>query len=286
MEFLKELEESRLTRNDANIRVLTYTDCCERLYLTVLVLEVLRQYPTSVAAVQSYARRSKDPARYTKFRISGTDLYNFAYYVNGSEEALNKLKDPGAAKRQRNNTKFNAQSLEQYIEVLKNGQASRGIAEFLIRLESGLGITNADYKGIRRGVTNYSKLTGNEKKKLVTRLLFAVRAKLRSSDIIDDLEKLVQTQNLETNAVSDPEQVPSTPDMPLDSQTMALYRLLVGTKNLGKCKLFLQSAIAGRSIPNSQVEGYMPIIKMINDIVAAGPRGVSQLRMLHNRMTR
>lgn len=284
MNFIKELEESRLTRNENNVRVLTYTDCCERLYLSVLVLEVLRQYPTMMPAVKSYARRSKDPARYTKFRISGTDLYNFAYYVNGSDEALNKLKDPGAAKKTAATTKFNAQSLEQYIEVLKNGAASRGIAEFLIRLESSLNIKNSDYKNIRRGIANYTKLSKSEQSKLVTRLLFAVRAKLRSSDLIDDLEKLSQANNLETNKIVDPEQVPSTPDITLDTNTLALYRLLVGTKNLGACKLFLQTAIAGRSIPSTMVKGYMPIITMINDIVSAGPRGVAQLKMLHNRM--
>lgn len=284
MNFIKELEESRLTRNENNVRVLTYTDCCERLYLSVLVLEVLRQYPTMMPAVKSYARRSIDPARYTKFRISGTDLYNFAYYVNGSDEALNKLKDPGAAKKTAATTKFNAQSLEQYIEVLKNGAASRSIAEFLIRLESSLNIKNSDYKNIRRGIANYTKISKSEQSKLVTRLLFAVRAKLRSSDLIDDLEKLSQANNLETNKIADPEQVPSTPDITLDTNTLALYRLLVGTKNLGACKLFLQTAIAGRSIPSTMVKGYMPIITMINDIVSAGPRGVAQLKMLHNRM--
>lgn len=286
MDFLRELEESRLTRNENNVRVLTYTDCCERLYLSVLVLEVLRQYPTMSNAVQSYARRSKDPSRFTKFRISGTDLYNFAYYVNGSEEALNKLKDPGAARKTRATTKFNAQNLEQYLEVLKNGTASRGVAEFLIRFEGALNIKNADYKNIRRGIANYAKLSKGEQSKLVTRLLFAVRAKLRSSDLIDDLEKLSQARDLETNKINDPEQVPSIPDMELDTNTLALYRLLVGTKNLAMCKLFLQTAIAGRSIPSTMVKGYMPIITMIDDIVSAGPRGVAQLKMLHNRMAR
>ena len=42
LEFLEEIYEARMTRNSMDQRQLTYTDCCERLYLSLLVLEVLR----------------------------------------------------------------------------------------------------------------------------------------------------------------------------------------------------------------------------------------------------
>ena len=44
-----------------------------------------------------------------------------------------------------------------------------------------------------------------DKKKTVTRLLIASRAKLRTADIIDDLEKLAAVNDLETARVQDNE---------------------------------------------------------------------------------
>ena len=56
MQFLQELEEARMTRNDQNMKVLTYADCCERLYLTLLVLDLLKNFPNASPTVRDYAR--------------------------------------------------------------------------------------------------------------------------------------------------------------------------------------------------------------------------------------
>ena len=37
------------------------------------------------------------------------------------------------------------------------------------------------------------------------------------------------------------------------------------------------------NIPNTFLNGYMPIIKMVDDIVSAGPTYVQNLRVLHQR---
>ena len=50
-----------------------------------------------------------------------------------------------------------------------------------------------------------------------------------------------------------------------------------------QAKRFLDVAQAGQSIPSTFVNGYMPIIKMIDDIVAAGPTYVQNFRVLHKR---
>lgn len=284
MDFIKDLYESRLTRDQNNIKVLSYTDCCERLYLTVLVLELLRQYPTYSKSVRAYAEGTLGYSNYSVYRIQGTDLYNFIYYVKGSDEALSKLKDPEAAKTVAANTKLNTKSIDLYLSSLKTGSVPSRVSEFLMQLESSLRISNSDYKGVRRSIVNFSNLATVDKKQIVTRLAFAVRAKLRSSDVISDLESLIASKDLETDFINDPEQQASTPDIELTPNAINLYRLLVGTKNLAMAKRFLDLAIAGNSIPNVAVAGYMPIIKMVNDFVSAGPRGIAQLRALHNRL--
>ena len=134
MEFIQDLYEARLTRNDQNLRVLTYTDCCERLYLSLLILEVLRKFPTSSPAARRYAQDSGKYAGFDMFRMAGTDLYNFIYFVNGDERALSKLKDPGAAAQMRKRTTLPTMAVNRYLAKLANGTDIRDAAQILIRI--------------------------------------------------------------------------------------------------------------------------------------------------------
>jgi len=177
MEFLQDLYEARLTRNDQNIRVLTYTDCCERLYLSLLILEVLRKFPTSANAAKQYAQNTGKYAGFNMFRMSGTDLYNFIYFVNGDEKALNKLKDPGAAAQMRRRTTLPTMVVNRYLAKLANGSNITDSAQMLISVENSLSISNQEYKQVRRNITNLSSLSTALVKKTVTRLVIAARAK-------------------------------------------------------------------------------------------------------------
>lgn len=68
-----------------------------------------------------------------------------------------------------------------------------------------------------------------------------------------------------------------------NEKALALYGYLVGIENVLKARNFVRSAESGNSIPKSYVEGYMPIIDMIEDIVAAGPGYIQQLKLVHKR---
>jgi len=281
MQFLQELEEARMTRNDQNMKVLTYADCCERLYLTLLVLDLLKNFPNASATVRDYARKSLD-LTYERFKISGTDLYNFIYFVTGDDRALGKLKDPGAAKRSRAMTSLPISSVKTFLRQLNSGTGAPS-TQLFIKLENVLNIINSDYKGIRRSIGNWDTLNTNAKKATTTKLLYAVRAKLRSSDIIDDLEKFASQRDLESERVPDNEPVFSKPDISAASRDYVFYRYLVGTENLMLVKGFLQLAAEGKPIPSQMVKAYLPAIKALDDIVRAGPSYISMLRSIQNR---
>ena len=284
MQFIQELHEARLTRNQNNVRVLTYTDCCERLYLSLLTLELLRQFPTFVPAVKEYAKKTGGYAGFEMFRMASTDLYNFIYFVNGDDNALNKLKDPGAAKLMRNRTTLPTMAVNRYITKLTHGSAIPDVGAFFISVENSLGIQNTEYKQVRRNITTFDTLSTAIIKKTVTRLLIAARAKLRTSDIIDDLERLAVVNDLETSTVPDTEPAVSLPDIPTKLLSdVANYKFLVGNKNMMLAKKFVELASQGTSIPFTFIKGYLPIIKMVHDIVRAGPAYIQQLRILHKR---
>jgi len=283
MEFIKDLHEARMTKDNGSSRKLTYTDCGERLFLTLMALETMRQYSDFKDYVQRYAKKTSGFELYKFYRIMGTDLYNFIYFLVGDDSAQDKLKDPGAAKQLKRKTKLPILDLNRYIQYLGQGREPMQNSGLFIKLEGALGITNSDYKAIRRNLSNFNKLTRSEKRLLVTRLIFAVRAKLRNSDIIEDFEKFAAIKNLEKANVNDPEPSVSIPDISTKQGDLALYRYLVGDKNLALTKKFLDSAKNNKAASASMVNAYLPAIEMLDDIVKAGPAFVQNLRTLHTR---
>lgn len=282
MDFIKGLYEARMLRDENNAKVLTYTDCCERLYLSLLMLEFMRYYPQTKNFVKSYASRTKKN-NYKDFRLHSTDLYNLIYFVNGDEAAIDKLKDPAAAKKVRSQTHLPLLSLNRYLSQLSNDSKPLGVAETFNKIESGLKITNSDYKSIRRVFLNLRSTSEKEKSQAATRLLLAARAKLRNSDLIDDYEKLISSKDLESNKVADPEPKVSVPDLTPSSTKLLHYQYIVGKENIALTRLFMQMAKDGKSIPPQYVRGYLPAIQMLDDIVSAGPAYISALRALHQR---
>ena len=283
MDFIQEIHEARMTRNASNQRVLTYTDCCERLYLSVLIVDLLRRFPKYQRAAQNYAHLTTRYSNYKSFKPSGSDLYNFIYFVDGDDKAQDKLKDPGAAKALRSKTHLPTLQLNGILTQIANGSNPANTTSLLISLEGSLRITNQDYKNMRRAIGNFDGLTSRDKKKNVTRLLYAVRAKLRSSDIIDDLEKLAVDGNYETGLVTDNEPTVSLPDIATGPKDVVNYKYLVGAKNLMMARKVIELASRGASVPSNFIVAYLPIIKMVHDIVRAGPSFIQQLRILHKR---
>ena len=285
MDFIKELHEARLTRQGGALKTLTYTDCCERAYLTMLIMEVLRKFPNTAAYAHGYAKKTSGHDNYNHFRMSSTDLYNFIYFIVGDKDALDKLKDPGAASIMRRSTQFPLMAFNRYVSKLKMGGAGNAQQDqqTFINIESALKITNSDYKAVRRNVFSFSSLSSNSKKQLVTRLLLAARAKLRNSDIIQYLEELSAERDLEVYKVSDPEPKVSIPDIAVTSQDMAGYLRLVGSKNLMLTKKFLELAKDGKSIPANVLQAYIPAIIILDNIAKGGAGFVQALRALENR---
>lgn len=280
--FLKDLHEARMTKDNGPSRKLSYADCCERMYLTLLALETMRQYPDYKGAVQRYCKKTSGFELYKYYRIMGTDLYNFLYFLVGSQE---KLKDPESARAAAKaiSRKIPILDINRHIQYLGQGREPTLVTSMFMGIERSLNITNTDYKMIRRGLSDYKKLTKAEKERLVTRLIFAVRAKLRSSDIIDDFEKFAAIKDLETPLLQDPEPTISTPDLSIATQDFALYRYLVGADKLALTKLFLNNMKDGKATSANMNQAYLPAVKMLDDIISGGPAYVQQLRALHQR---
>ena len=114
-------------------------------------------------------------------------------------------------------------------------------------------------------------------------MLFAARAKLRSSDLIDDFSKFVAKFDLESNWVNDPEPTISKPDLSTKDPDYIYYRLLAKPENLLLVKGFLQLMSDGKPIPANMVKAYAPIAKVVDDIVKGGPSYINMLKSIQKR---
>ena len=271
-----------MTRDESNQKTLTYNDCCEKFYLIMLILEMMREMPYSTHFVQNYCRRTKYD-NFKHFKISGTDAYNFLYFLNGDEHALGKLKDLEAAQRAQASTALPLPDVIDYFAKVSNGNRPFMVQQMFIRLENGLHINNSDYKEIRRSVGKLNQQDKRRQKAIATRLLFAARAKLRNSDIIEDFEKLINHFDLESNLVHDTEPLFSQPDIVTSNKDLLYYRLLAKPENLIHIKNFLEHIKQGKTIPSNIAQAYLPIVKMIDDIVKAGPTYITMLKSLQKR---
>ena len=250
----------------------------------MLILEVLRRFPNSAPYAHGYAKKTASHDNYRHFRMSATDLYNFVYFIIGDEDALNKLKDPGAASRMRSSTQFPTLAFNRYVTKLSTGTvSSMNDQQTFLNIESALKISNSDYKAVRRNIFSFQSLSKNSKKQLVTRLLLAARAKLRNSDIIQYLEELSAEGDLEVYRVNDPEPKVSIPDIAVTGRDMAGYLRLVGSRNLMLTKKFLELAKNGKSVPANVLQAYMPAIIILDNIAKGGTGFVNALRALENR---
>lgn len=283
MDFLKDLYEARMTRNSNNVKVLTYTDCCERLYLSLLVLELLQLYPQYRNTAARYARKTTVYTGYDKFSMSSTDLYNFIYFVRGTKEDVSKLKDPDAAWKIRERTTLPTMAVNRYLQQLANGSEHSQTSALFMKVETALHISNSSYKNVRRNLMSYDQLDHRGRQDLVSVLLLACRAKLRNSDIINDLERLAADKHLETARVADNEPTVSVPDISMTGTDLALYRYVVGAKNLQMSKLFVEQVKQGKATNSAMNQAYLPAVEMLDDIITAGPAFIQQLRTLHKR---
>src|SRR6056297_2306116 len=232
MDFIREIQEARMTRTESNTRRYSYRDCCERAYLILLSLELMRKFPSYSRAASGYARSTTRFTGYDIFRASATDLYNFIYFIVGDDAAMEKLKDAEDAKRVRSNTQVPLMAINRYVSKIAAGQEPTAASELFIKLESQFNITSSSYRKIRRTVTNLDRANARDIREAVTKLLYAARARLRSSDIISDLETLAADKNLETSRVKDKQPTLSRPDSLVDNKDLVFLQKLVGQQNL------------------------------------------------------
>ena len=281
-QFIDYITEGKMIRNSDGVSRLSFTDAADLVLLYFLALHVMRHYP-SRRFVQTYSDEVLKWQNWDYFRSSANDLYGLLNIVNGDEGIVGKLSNPRAAMQLRKRTQLPTLAVKRLLRSFKSNAPSLMDANDLVKIDNSL--PNSRYSNLRRRIANYAKLTPADRRRAVTELEMALKARGRNSDIVDYYILFVQDYNLESTQVKDTEPTVSVADpIPADTKDIQMLRMLgVPNKDLPFAYKVLNMTTRGLGIPPRFAQAYAPIMRIINDIIKAGPGYVNLLKQVHNR---
>ena len=273
--FLQYVAEGRVVRKQSDLNRYTFHEITERIYLSFLTLALLKNFSQTRGFVKTYSTQTLNYGSFDKVRSSGNDLYNMLAVVSGDPEIVQKLANPTAAMAMRQRQTVPVLAVRRYLRDLKNDY------QFLTSLETALGISNPDYKNLRRTISDYASLDNRRKQVTATRLLQALRSKLPGTDLQRQTQHFADKQKLELDNVADAER--TVPGKELTPNEMTAYRVLVGAANVRRAKIAADMIKQGRAVPAPVMVAYAPIVRMIDDIAKGGYTYVKLLQVIHAR---
>jgi hypothetical protein len=281
-QFIDYITEGKMIRNSDGVSRLSFTDASDLVLLYFLALHVMRHYP-SRRFVKSYSDNVLKWQSWEHFRSSGNDLYNLLNIIDGDEKIIEKLNNPKAAKVLRQRSSFPTLTAKRLLRSFSSNIPSLSDTNDLVKIDNSL--QNSRYSGLRRRIANYARLTPQDKRKAVTELELALKARGRNSDIVDYYILFVQDYDLESTQVKDTEPTVSVADpIPADTKDIQMLRMLgVPSKDLPFAYKVLNMTSRGLGIPPRFAQAYAPIMRIIDDIIKAGPGYVNLLKQVHNR---
>jgi len=281
-QFIDYITEGKMIRNSDGVSRLSFTDASDLVLLYFLALHVMRHYP-SRRFVQTYSDEVLKWQNWDYFRSSANDFYGLLNIVNGDEKIVEKLSNPKAAMLLRKRTHFPTLTAKRLLRSFSKDAPSIMDANDLLRIDNSL--PNSKYGSLRRRIANYAKLTPQDRRRAVTELEMALKARGRNSDIVDYYILFVQDYDLESTQVKDTEPTVSVADpIPADTKDIQMLRMLgVPNKDLPFAYKVLNMTTRGLGIPPRFAKAYEPIMRIVNDIIKAGPGYVNLLKQVHNR---
>ena len=197
--FLQYVSEARIVRRQSDLQRYTFQEIAERIYLSFLTLSLLKNFKQTAGFVKAYGTSTLTYGSFTRVRTTANDLHNMLAIVAGDPDIVQKLANKNAAMALRQRQTVPELSIRRWLRNFKNDY------EFLSQLESALGISNLDYKNLRRAISDYPSLDTKRKQVTATRLLQALKAKLPGTDLQRKAQEFADKQKLELDDVVDAE---------------------------------------------------------------------------------
>jgi len=175
--FLKYVSEGKVIRRHSDLQRYTFPEVTERIYISLLALALLSQTQDGRSFAKEYADQTMAKGTFDQVRIINNDLANMLAIVSGDPDITKKLKNKNQAQAMRQRQSVPVMALRRYMrsweEHFKN----------LTMIERALGITDANYKTVRRNVANFITIDSRSKAQTIARLKQMLQSKLPNTDI-------------------------------------------------------------------------------------------------------
>lgn len=186
MPFIQYVSEARVVRRQNDLQRFTFQDIQERIYLTFISLSLLKNFSAEGKKwAKSYAQHTLTYGDFKIVRMSGNDLYNMLAVVDGRDDIVKKLKNSQQAQALRQRNSLPTLAVKRYLRKLSDDY------EFLTNLEKSLNIKNADYRNLRRQVSDYYNLNSTDRSSVNQKLLRLVQNKLPGSDLAKKIKSIL-----------------------------------------------------------------------------------------------
>ena len=184
--FLKYVSEAKVIRRHSDLGRFSFTEVTERIYISFLALTLLRSMEQGKAFTKTYADQTMAKGTFDQVRMMNNDLANMLAIVAGDPDITKKLKNKDQAQAMRQRQPVPVMAVRRYLRSFDEP------FKFLTQLERALGITDANYRNLRRAIADYKNLDSKTQTHASAKLLQMLKSKLPGTDITKKVQELVK----------------------------------------------------------------------------------------------
>ena len=193
LDFIDELSESRLVRQKKQINRFTAKDAAELSFLYLCTLVILKNEFKYAPVASKYATKTMMYQNFNVFRTNGTDLYIMLTALLGTDDTDKLFADQEASQMFLQNLRVNETQLKAWLRFTAKGKVNKQFdGQMLFKIEQQLMVNNGQYKSVRRLTSDWANLKHGQKTLVITRLIQALKARGRMSELLPVLMKLVK----------------------------------------------------------------------------------------------
>jgi hypothetical protein len=237
VKFIQSLNESRMLSSTTAYRRFSARTICELTVLHICALRILYNDVRTHKWAHEYAQKSAKILQFARYYSSSTDLALLLYASLKPEEV--EFRQDAESQDHMEGVEPDEHELNAWIRSMANNRQNESQTRRMFQhLDPTFNIENTSVRSIRRLVQDWPRLSNQEHKLAMTRLLQILRSKAQRSDLLAKLQDYADDVGLEiTNA--DNQEAIAMP-APEKKKGSLLKKLTVGALGYAAARKFLE----------------------------------------------
>ena len=203
LKLITELNESAQYRSKSAFSQSTARSVCDHAFMDMIAIWILFNESEFAPTASAYAGRTVTFNRFNQYRQMGTDLYLNLHVIT---EKRTDLVGSDADAQLLDRVQLDVNSIVRYLRGAANNSMNPSLVrQTLQRMEHALHIDNSNYRSVRRLAQSWPTLSTNQKRTVLTRMLFFYQINARRSEMFGIIKTLIKSHNLGASSATNPE---------------------------------------------------------------------------------